>query len=107
MTSPASPAEDLQRFQDIVQMSKSSGWADVKALIDGWVSESHEAMLGCMAGMEVRGMLSFRYQQRLCLKREIENFIESAQTGLDQIVEEMRRELDEQHTDSTASYAGG
>lgn len=96
--------EDLQRFSDIVQMSKSSAFADLRALIDGWVAESHEAMLGCLAGMEVRGILSLRYQQRLCLKREIDQWVESARTGVEEITEEMRRELSGNESND-ANYA--
>lgn len=97
--------EDLSRFQSIVQLSRDSAFQELKALIDSWVSESHEAMLGCLAGMEVRGILSLRYQQRLCLKREIDNWIASAEDGLKQITDEMRRELNEQQPDSAYTSA--
>lgn len=93
---------DLQRFHERVQMSKGGGFADLKELINSWVEESHEAMLGCMSNMETRGLLSLRYQQRLCLKREIENWVTSAEEAVAQITEDMRRDLEnEQSSEST------
>lgn len=83
-------------------MSKSSAYIELKALIDGWVAEAHEQMVGSLSSA-VRGELSLRYQQRLCLKREIENWIASAERGRDEIIEEMRRELDEQRQSDYAS----
>lgn len=88
--------EDLQRFSEIVQMSKTGAFTDLKQMIDRWVEESHEAMMGCMSNMETRGLLSLRYQQRLCLKREIENWVASATEAVAQITEEMRRDLEQQ-----------
>lgn len=94
---------ELQRFQEIVQMSKSGAFADLKALVDGWVEESHEQMIGSLSST-IRAELSLRYQQRLCLKREIENWVNSAQQGFDDITEQMRQELNRLERESRPEY---
>lgn len=96
---------DLQIFHERVQMSKSGAFTELKALIDNWVQESHEAMLGCMSNMETRGLLSLRYQQRLCLKREIENWVASAEEAVAQITEDMRRDLENEQQPDYATSA--
>ncbi len=93
---------ELQTFAERVQMSKSGSWTDFMLMVDGWVLESHEAMMGCLSSMEVRGLLSLRYQQRLCLKREIENWITSAADAVEQITEDMRRDLQNEQPDNYA-----
>lgn len=86
--------EELERFKEIAQMSKSGAFADLKALVDGWVDEAHEALIACLSmDTAVRMGFSLRYQQRICLKREIENWVSSAQQGFDEITEQMRQEL--------------
>jgi len=94
---------ELSRFQEIVQMSKSGAFADLKALIDGWVDEAHEQMIGSLSST-ARADLSLRYQQRLCLKREIENFIDSANKGLEEITLAMRQDLDRLARENRPEY---
>lgn len=86
--------DDLSRFSGIVEMSKSSSFIDMMAMIDGLVSEAHEAMLGCLSmDLQVRFGFEMRYQQRIAMQREIKNWIESAQRGHEEILETMRQEL--------------
>lgn len=96
---------EIQRFQEIVQMSKSGAFADLKALVDGWVDEAHESLIACLSmDAAVRMGFSLRYQQRICLKREIENWVSSAQQGFDEITEQMRQELNRLERENRPEY---
>lgn len=87
--------EDLQRFSEIVEMSKTSAFKEMQELIASVVEESHESLVGCLStDPMIRMGLSMRYQQRIAFQREIENWVQSAVKGQEEILETMKQELD-------------
>ena len=86
---------ELTLFQDITQFSKSAAGDDLRKLLDGFVAESHDALVNCVSGSgEVYRTFTLRYQQTLLLKRAVDSWIESAVKGLEEITEEMRADLE-------------
>lgn len=88
--------DDLMRFNDIVQMSQSAAFAELMEMVEELVQEAHEGLIACLSmDGQVRLGLSMRYQQRLAFQRAINNWIESANKGQEEITERMRQELNE------------
>lgn len=86
---------EIERFRDIVQMSKSGAWLEFMQMVQSLVDESHESIVGCMSfDSKIRMGLDIRYQQRIAFVRAIHNWIESAEQGLDEITESMRQDLE-------------
>lgn len=95
---------ELQRLSDIAQMAKSEPFRDLKEMLDGLVSEAHEAIVGCIAGdPNVYKTLMIRYQQRLAVKRAIDQWTESAAKAIEENVEAMRQDLERMEAEGAMS----
>lgn len=93
---------ELNLFTEIIQMSKSRAFTDMMKIIDGEVEESHTALVGCMSGSpDVYRTFTIRYQQSLVIQRAIKSWLESAQKGLDEIHEQMRKDLERAESESS------
>jgi len=85
---------ELATLQERVHMCKSEAWKDYAEMLKGLVEEAHEALVGCVSGdPQVYMRLVIRYQQRIGVKRESDRWAESAEQGLNAIIEGMRQDL--------------
>ena len=80
----------LAELREIHHTTNTAGWTRLRTLIEGFVDEAHEDMLGAVfASAEVKAAYLTRWQQREAMRRGIMDYIAQCDRERNRILEEI------------------